>query len=509
MSTFSDLFMPRELAESIWGEAALPDARLRSRLRKTVTMMIERLEAPASSMPRKLVVGAHRLWNNDRVKPESLEDPMLAHQASLLKGAASLIVAHDTMEIDLTGRYQPEDAGPLRSAHACGHLLHWSLAIHPSTQRPLAAVACNVWTRSMETLKGNHASRPLEARESIKWQREIEACATGLRGAAVDAVLTHVFDREGDTHDNFLYAIDNNHQIITRAQQEHTLAEEPGSLRKLFATTDTWEREALCAREVPTKASEAAMKEARKKGRAEVQVVRDALAKMGGRREALLRVRWAQVTLTPDAHKKKSTQRRSAKVWAVQVLEQKVPAFVEPLEWLLLTTVPVKTLDDALWVIDAYRARWPIEPMHSVLKTGLHVEAQSVKDVASTRRLLSVLLPVSLHLMRWAYGWRENPQELASAQVPDAVVSALKTASRYHKLPLPRRAWTIKDVVLRLAALGGYEHRPDRTPGWLVLWRGWRELLRFWRIAHFIENAAPHERPGNPPPNPSWKPRGS
>jgi hypothetical protein len=509
MSTFTDLFMPSELVESIWGDVTLPDTRLRSRLRRTVAMMIERLDAPVSHASRKLVVGAHRLWNNARVKPESLVEPMLAHQARLLAGAVSLIVAHDTMEIDLTGRYQTEDAGPLRSSHACGHLLHWSLAIDPTTRRPLAAIACNVWTRSMETRKGDSASRPLEARESFKWQREIEACSKELEGAAVDAVLTHVFDREGDTHDNFLYALDKQRRIITRAQQEHSIAEGPGTLREFFATEGTWEREPICTREVPTKASEAAMKEARKKGRAEVQTVRNALTKMGGHREASLRVRWAQVTLMPDAHKKKSTRRRSAKVWAVQVLEQNVPSFVEPLEWMLLTTVPVATLDDALWVVDGYRARWPIEPMHTVLKTGLHVEAQSVKDVSSARRLLSVLLPVSLHLMRWAYGWRETPQELASAQVPDAVVSALKTACRYHQLPLPRRAWTVKDVVLRLAALGGYERRPDRTPGWLVLWRGWRELLRFWRIAHFVENAAPHELPGKPPPDPSWKPRGS
>jgi hypothetical protein len=104
--------------ESIWGDVALPDARLHPRLRKTVAMMIERLEAPVSCVPRKLVVGAHRLWNNARVKPESLVEPMIAHQAKMLTGALSLVVAHDTMEIDLTGRYQTEDSGPLRSAHA-------------------------------------------------------------------------------------------------------------------------------------------------------------------------------------------------------------------------------------------------------------------------------------------------------------------------------------------------------------------------------------------------------
>ncbi|HNC15622.1 MAG TPA: hypothetical protein PLV77_06960, partial [Solirubrobacterales bacterium] len=74
---------------------------------------------------------------------------------------------------------------------------------------------------------------------------------------------------------NFLHATDTGRRIITRAQQEHAIAEKPGLLRKLFATEGTWEREAVCVREVPTKASEAAMKDARKKGRAEVQAVRD------------------------------------------------------------------------------------------------------------------------------------------------------------------------------------------------------------------------------------------
>ncbi len=139
--------------------------------------------------------------------------------------------------------------------------------------------------------------------------------------------------------------------------------------------------------------------------------------------------------------------------------------------------------------------------VHTVLKTGLHVEAQSVKDVSSARRLLSVLLPVSLHLMRWAYGWRETPQELASARVPDAVVSALKTACRYHQLPLPRRC---VDGQRRRASPGS--SRGLRTPsrsnaGVARAGAGGGELLRFWRIAHFVENAAPHELPGKPPPD--------
>ena len=114
--------------------------------------------------------------------------------------------------------------------------------------------------------------------------------------------------------------------------------------------------------------------------------------------------------------------------------------------------------------------------------------------------MLAVLLPVSLHLVRWAYAWRADPKALARTQVPADVLVALKSACRYYELPLPRREWTIKDVVLRLAALGGYEHRPDRTPGWLVLWRGWRRLLDYWRLVHFARNASPAELPDKPAP---------
>ncbi len=509
MSPFSDLFDPKALASSIWGDVTLPDARLHARLRATTAMLVERLDAPTVSVPRKLVVGAQRLWNNDRVTPESLATPMLEHQAGQLTGATSLIIAHDTMEIDLTGRYQTDDAGPLRSPHACGHLLHWSLAVDPITHRPLAALAFTVWTRPMATRKQDHATRPPEQRESIKWTREMTACLATLARAKVHAQVTHVIDREGDTHDNFTFAVQGKHRLITRAAQDHAIAEAPGTLFKRFADDIAFPQETTCTREVPTKARADALRAARAEGREQVRAIGQALKALGGHRKATLRVRWAAVTLAPDAHKKKSSRRSPVRVWAVQIHESNAPPLVEPLSWLLLTTVPVTTVDEALAVVDAYRGRWPIEPMHAVLKTGLQVERQGVTDVAASRRLLAVLLPVSLHLMRWAYGWRESPQQLASAQVPTAVLDALKSACRFRGLSLPRRAWTIKDVVLRLAALGGYEHRPDRTPGWLVLWRGWHELLRFWRVVAFAQTAAPSELPDKPPPKTPWKPRGA
>ena len=82
MSTFLDPFHPGALVDTIWGDAVLPDARLLPRLRKSVAMLVERLEAPAASVPRKLLIGAQRFWNNVRVPPASLRDPMIAHQTA-------------------------------------------------------------------------------------------------------------------------------------------------------------------------------------------------------------------------------------------------------------------------------------------------------------------------------------------------------------------------------------------------------------------------------------------
>jgi hypothetical protein len=106
-----------------------------------------------------------------------------------------------------------------------------------------------------------------------------------------------------------------------------------------------------------------------------------------------------------------------------------------------------------------------------------------------------------VHIARWTYAARVTPLEPAAPHVGDDVIEALKLASRYHRLPLPRRPWTLKDVTLRLAQMGGYEPRKDQPPGWKVIWRGWRVFNNFWDHLHFIQK---HEvaalRRGGPPP---------
>ena len=88
-----------------------------------------------------------------------------------------------------------------------------------------------------------------------------------------------------------------------------------------------------------------------------------------------MEVRFAEVTLSP-------TQRNSSgapvKVWAVYVTERDEEEEIEPVEWMLLTTVPVETFKDAQKRVEWYSGRWGIEMYHRTLKSGCRIETRQL-----------------------------------------------------------------------------------------------------------------------------------
>ena len=169
------------------------------------------------------------------------------------------------------------------------------------------------------------------------------------------------------------------------------------------------------------------------------------------------------------------------------VNEVGAPAELEPLEWMLLTTCEVASEEDAKQVSEHYAARWGIEEFHKVTKHGLNLEGEVVEDVEAFKREYAVVAAVATQMLQWREQARVTPQEPAASHVDPTALRALKEACRYHQLPLPRRVWTLRDVISRLALLGGYEPRKGAEPGWLVIWRGWGELERFWKTFSFAQ----------------------
>jgi len=68
-------------------------------------------------------------------------------------------------------------------------------------------------------------------------------------------------------------------------------------------------------------------------------------------REALVEVRFTTVTLNPPARPAGSPKLKPLTIGVVEVIEAQPPANEPAVHWLLVTTLPLNTVDDALTVI--------------------------------------------------------------------------------------------------------------------------------------------------------------
>lgn len=89
------------------------------------------------------------------------------------------------------------------------------------------------------------------------------------------------------------------------------------------------------------------------------------------RREAEMSISAGTCKLCPPQNDPSFENR--VEVHVVRV-EEIVPHFEydhDPIQWILLTTEPVDTVDEIMTVIEYYRCRWKIEDWHKVLKSGV------------------------------------------------------------------------------------------------------------------------------------------
>src|SRR5437764_12055604 len=85
-------------------------------------------------------------------------------------------------------------------------------------------------------------------------------------------------------------------------------------------------------------------------------------------RDVTFQIRWRTVTILVPAHKKKKYI--YVTLTAILVTETEPPEGVEPLSWLLLTSLKVETFLQAAQCVIWYRYLWLIERYHFVLKSG-------------------------------------------------------------------------------------------------------------------------------------------
>jgi hypothetical protein len=112
-------------------------------------------------------------------------------------------------------------------------------------------------------------------------------------------------------------------------------------------------------------------------------------------RTAPMSVRFAEVTLAPPQCKAEFPPLR---VWVVRTQEENPPPGVKPLDWMLLTTVLVAGLDDALERIQWYTRRWGIEVFHGILKSGCRIEDRQLATADRLETCLAIDMVVTCRI---------------------------------------------------------------------------------------------------------------
>src|SRR5207248_3341929 len=162
----------------------------------------------------------------------------------------------------------------------------------------------------------------------------------------------------------------------------------------------------------------------------------------------------------------------------VLVREVDAPAGVEPIAWLLATSLPIATVTDVLQVVDYYTGRWPIEVYFRVYKSGCRVEQLQLETAERLQPCLMLYKIVA---------WRVLYVMMLGREVPDLPCEVVFAAHEWkpvwrvtQKTPVPAQPPKLGEFVQLLGRLGGHKGRKgDGAPGAETLWRGIRRMTDF------------------------------
>lgn len=149
------------------------------------------------------------------------------------------------------------------------------------------------------------------------------------------------------------------------------------------------------------------------------------------------------------------------------------PSGVKPIEWRLLTNREATTLQEAIELIDWYRARWEIEILFNVLKNGCRVEALQLGAIDRLERALALFLVVAWRITHLMHVGRSCPDLDA-----ELFFDADEIRGTYLLTDVKQPAQPKLNEVLRLIArLGGFLGRKgDGEPGAKAIWLGLKEV---------------------------------
>jgi hypothetical protein len=448
---------PSHHPASHWTEQECGRARLPQRLRQRLQVMLGDFFArPTANIPQACgswvkAKAAYRFFKNPQVKKDFILESHFEATAARVAEHPVVLAVQDTTFLDYSTHPQTKDLGPIGSKskdQSLGLVVHGTMAFTPSGL-PLGLIDLQSWARDPEDFGKRHRRKelPIDQKESFKWIQSFRQTKV-LQERCRDTHLISVGDRESDIYELFLEATwPGAPDLVVRAERDRALSQEEHQL--LWAKME----------QEPVQASY----------KLEVTAGKNRTA-----RTAHLDIRFAEVTLKPP---QRLSHKPPVKLWAVYAVEAGTePNAKEKLEWMLLTTLEVKSVEDALRIIDYYKQRWGIERFHKVLKSGCRIEDRQLGTADRLEACLALDAMVAWRIYYCCHLAREVPEAPCTIFFEEEEWKAATAFVSRQRQPADQEP-TLKEMVELVAGLGGWMGRScDDPPGTEVLWRGFQTL---------------------------------
>lgn len=354
-----------------------------------------------------------------------------------------ILALQDTTELNYqsnAGRLK--DLGVGFNGSDKGLFLHPTLLVDADTYGGLGFSSLYMWSRKTKGCK-NYEKLPIEEKESYRWLDSAIKSKKVLKNASM---ITFLSDRESDIYE-YLYRIpDKNTHIILRSRGDRILHN--GSY--ITAYVDSQKESGQLAFTLPR----------------EIRSNRN-------KRDVKLSVKYTKMVLKRP---RKCSDKQSPESLEMTMVSAKEIAPVDnkkPIAWYLLTSHEVNSYDDAVKIIEWYRARWQIEQLFRTLKRkGLDIESSQVTEQASLEKLAVLALIAAIRIMQLVLARDGNTGQSATdlfsqseIEFMEKLIPTMEGKTQIQKNPHPKNklAWA-SWLVARLGGWKGYS-KSESPPG--------------------------------------------
>ena len=356
----------REFGDIDFGDRRL-DLRFQKTARRIADLPLASINQACSGWAE--TKGAYRLFSNEKVSVKSILDAHRRRIKERIQGHNRILIIQDTSFLNYTEHFKTVGLGPIgcvnkkkTKADSKGLIVHTALTLSQEGL-PIGILAQDMWSREpkeerpawKKTAKRKRVS--IENKESNKWLRSISGTQEWIP-AGVQAVT--IADRESDLF-----------EFVARAEFIHTH----------YLIRSCWDRAIQVDHEAYYLWDYLSIVESAGTYEIEVEAPRVAKQKVAPKRVAKLEIRFSRVELRRNPKKKVNRMECPPflPTYAVWAKEIDSPQDVEPLEWMLLTNVPVESFNDAKERVDWYKLRW-------------HIEARKIRHTLQYYCLVSLLV---------------------------------------------------------------------------------------------------------------------